>query len=240
VVALPGGVGGVEVEIAAPPTLEQEEASAPAVPRLRNLLHFDADPHHEHKVLSDVSLYRWNDEERLVSEVHQCYEWPVYDVLKVSSDVTQTLPRNGFSDNETPQTPIAEMFGCRTSYEVVSKLCRVVDAERMSTAFSGIDAPGMAAALIGRALVSVSRDIYAGQGGLAIPRPMVKHTHAIEWDAECQAELLSSHVHSPCCCFRNIREFYAGSIQPWACRVEKQCKNSKRGVKGVYEAIVKA
>jgi len=206
---------------AAPAALEpsrsddiEGESAATKLPMLSELLAFSAGP--DHQTCTDTSDFELVGD---VTKIHQSYEWPVHYVLKASKDTW---------------LPIAEKFGCTSEYGVLSKLCKVVASERMSTAFTGIDAPGLAANLLGRALECVMRDVH---GDATATRPVLMHTHATEWDTECQAEILSSHMHKPFCCFRNIREFYPDSIQAWTKNIETRAKNGT-SVRGVYNALL--
>ena len=81
--------------------------------------------------------------------------------------------------------------------QVLEKVAVNISTTTISTAFSGIHAPGTALEIIRQATGSI----------LGVNIPAARHTWAIEWYAESRTEL-SIHRHEPCCCFGNTSAFY--------------------------------
>ena len=86
----------------------------------------------------------------------------------------------------------------------------------MSTAFSGVDTPGLAAGVLSQSVA----DLIATKLGEDEAPPKFAHLSAVEWDSQCQSELLAG-PHSPKCLFGDISEFWADGIRQWAKHVTK-------------------
>lgn len=110
------------------------------------------------------------------------------------------------------------------SFGICSK---VVCAQTLSSAFSGVDTPGLAFGVISRAI----SDLLESKEGVVRPVPTVPHIHGIEWDPHCVDEL-AVHPHGPCCIYGDINEFWSPSLKPWIQKVM-----STPTTPGVMEAL---
>eukprot|EP00434_Breviolum_minutum_P006415 symbB.v1.2.005662.t1/scaffold327.1/size259883/15 len=86
------------------------------------------------------------------------------------------------------------------------KIHSIIDAlqtDTMSTAFSGIEAAGTSMQLLRKSLADLT--------GVDIPRQ--HFLYQVEWNQECQQELLGLAVEHDACLFPNIASFYRDELQ---------------------------
>ncbi|CAK0797467.1 unnamed protein product, partial [Prorocentrum cordatum] len=162
---------------------------------------------------------------QFVQSLREVSEWPLWHVMRVANDKRETH----FPDSSC-------------SADALYSLRQVIENDALSTAFSGIDAPGTAYSLMGQAVA----DLIKAKCGESIPVPRASHIHAIEYDAACKAELMAA-PHGPQCLFSNIVEFGADAIQPWLLSVGKAARHNSKNSKtnqnaavggvGVYDAL---
>ncbi len=100
---------------------------------------------------------------------------------------------------------------------VIARLVQVLAADTVSTAFSGIDAPGVSYGVIGQAI----SDLLFEKEGVRLPPPAPQHLNGVERDSECISELLTS-PHGPDCLFTDINCMWADPIKRWIDKVSKQ------------------
>ena len=89
--------------------------------------------------------------------------------------------------------------------DTLQSAVELLDETTISTAFSGIDAPGTGLEM---AILELSHRV-----GRSIPPP--KHLQAIEWFTESQYELMI-HPNAPSCIFNDISEFLVKGVRPLA------------------------
>ena len=86
------------------------------------------------------------------------------------------------------------------------KIHSIIDAlqtDTMSTSFSGIEAAGTSMQILRKSLADLT--------GIDIPRQ--RFLYQVEWNQECQQELLGLAVEHDCCLFPNIASFYRDELQ---------------------------
>ncbi len=92
----------------------------------------------------------------------------------------------------------------------------VMSADTYSTAFSGVDTPGVA----GGALSQAVNDLSATKVGRCDVASPPIHLHAIEWNPDCRAELFDA-PQAAHCIYGNISEFFVPAIADWVNAMEK-------------------
>lgn len=103
-----------------------------------------------------------------------------------------------------------------SGHGALMKLADFINTQTMSTAFSGIDAPGSAA----HRLASKLQARIAGNGQVCRPPKILS---ACEWYPESQYELLVHPAHDKeTCLFMNISAFYVPELREFTAKVEKE------------------
>ena len=92
---------------------------------------------------------------------------------------------------------VARTWGEEALRDLRIRLFRTLGSQSYATMFSGIDAPSTALETINKVVA----------GGLGLPPRKMQHVMAIEWDEECQKELLC-HPCAPACMFGDISDSY--------------------------------
>ena len=98
----------------------------------------------------------------------------------------------------------------------VQNIAKRLEADTVSTAFSGVDAPGTA--------MNCLR--FAAQSQLGHEVRPGRIFHRIEWDAQCQEELklMAAHQHPKVedrpCLFGDISAFWAPDLKPVICQLQ--------------------
>ena len=141
---------------------------------------------------------------------------PTLPKHKQVSEVRTIQPKT-LSDRGAAQIQVSsldDLFSWPThAFEVVTAsfgtnalltLARKMRGTTLSTAFSGVDAPGSAACMITHAL----RQHVSS----ACPVKEIPHVHATEWQHESQLELLN-HPNPPMCLYDDIETFYSPEVR---------------------------
>ena len=99
--------------------------------------------------------------------------------------------------------------------DILQNLSRQIEGLSMSTAFSGIETPGTALAMLGAAMCFES-------GTPTHKACICRHKYAVEWNAKAREEIMK-HPHSPEHVFGDVEEFWLDTIR---CKIKNLKENS--------------
>ena len=97
---------------------------------------------------------------------------------------------------------------------ILQNLSQQIEGLSMSTAFSGIETPGTALAMLGAALCVET-------GTPTHKTCKCRHKYAVEWNAKARAEIMK-HPHSPEHVFGDVEEFWLETIR---CKIKNLKEN---------------